>query len=80
MGEKKLRHSERPAMVSKKQPGPVDASHDKLLKFDELIRLLNLPRSTLRYYIAIDLIPSVKIGRHRRFIYEDVMKAVRKLS
>lgn len=52
---------------------------DKLLKFDDIRMLLNIPKSTLRYYIAIELIPSVKIGRHRRFIYEDVMKAVRKL-
>lgn len=52
---------------------------DKLLKFDDIRTLLNIPTSTLRYYIAIDLIPSVKIGRHRRFVYDDVMRAVRKL-
>lgn len=52
---------------------------DKLLTFDELNEVLNLPKSTLRYYIAIELIPSLKIGRHRRFVYADVMRAIRKL-
>lgn len=42
--------------------------------------LKGIPLSTLKLWIATNKIPSVKLGRHRRFIPADVQRAVKKLS
>ena len=44
----------------------------------DLIEYLKVPRSTVYHYIAIGRLPYVQVGRHKRFIPEDVEKAVKK--
>ena len=51
----------------------------ELWNFDELKAYLKVPRSTIYYYIAIGKIPFVQIGRHKRFVPDDVERAVKKL-
>jgi excisionase family DNA binding protein len=46
----------------------------------DVVNYLRLPVSTVKLYIATNKIPSIKIGRHRRFIPADVERALKKLS
>lgn len=52
---------------------------EQLWTFEELKNYLKMPRSTLMFHIAQGTIPSVRLGRHRRFIPGEVLKALRKL-
>lgn len=52
---------------------------EHLWDFKELQAFLKMPRTTLMFHIAKGTIPSVKLGRHRRFIPDEVLKALRKL-
>lgn len=45
----------------------------------DLINYLKLPRSTVYLLVAEGKIPVVKLGKHRRFIPEEVESAIRKL-
>jgi len=53
---------------------------DGLWDLDQLAGYLKMPKSTVRLHVAMGRIPSVKIGRHRRFIPSDVERAMKKLS
>lgn len=50
-----------------------------LWKIGQLIEYLGVPRSTVYEHIARGLIPFVQIGRHKRFVPDDVERAVKKL-
>lgn len=52
---------------------------ENLWTFSELQEYLQIPRSTIYQYISTGKIPSVMIGRHRRFIPAEIEKAVRSL-
>jgi len=69
MGAKKVRHA----------VYPVESSRDPLWTFHDLQAFLRMPKSTLMFHVAQGTIPSVKLGRHRRFIKDEVIKALRKL-
>ena len=56
-----------------------EKKHRELWTIDQVIAYLKVPRSTVYEYVAMEKIPSVKIGRHRRFIPDEVEKAIRKL-
>jgi excisionase family DNA binding protein len=49
---------------------------DELLTADQLASLLQLPRSTIEDCARRGLLPSLKLGRHRRFIRADVLDAL----
>ena len=49
---------------------------DELLTTDEVAELLNIPRSTVSDYARRGVLPSVKLGRHRRFVRSDVDDAI----
>jgi excisionase family DNA binding protein len=51
----------------------------ELWDMKQLLEYLKIPRSTAFMYISTGKIPSVKIGRHRRFIPEEVERALRKM-
>lgn len=40
----------------------------------ELARLVNVPVNTIYYWISKDEIPYIKMGKHIRFSYEEVME------
>lgn len=52
---------------------------DELLTTEQLAGLLQLPRSTIEDYARRGLLPSLKLGRHRRFIRSDVLDALDEL-
>ena len=61
--------------------GHRDASRlDELLTAEQLAALLRVRKSTVEDYARRGLLPSLKLGRHRRFIRSDVIDAIDKLS
>jgi excisionase family DNA binding protein len=52
---------------------------DELLTADEVAELLNIPRSTVSEYARRGVLPSIKLGRHRRFVRSDVSAAIERL-
>lgn len=53
---------------------------DELLTAEQLAALLRVRNSTVEDYARRGLLPSLKLGRHRRFIRSDVIEAIDKLS
>ncbi len=49
---------------------------DELLTSDQLARLLCVSKSTVEDYARRGLLPSLKLGRHRRFVRSDVLHAI----
>lgn len=52
---------------------------DELLTADEVAELLHIPRSTAAAYARRGVLPSIKLGRHRRFVRSDVAAAIERL-
>jgi excisionase family DNA binding protein len=52
------------------------ADVDGLLTVRQVAELLQLPVSTVADYARRGLIPSIKLGRHRRYLRDDVLAAV----
>ena len=49
---------------------------DELMTAQQLADLLKMRRSTIEDYARRGLLPSFKLGRHRRFIRSDVLSAL----
>jgi excisionase family DNA binding protein len=52
------------------------ADVDELLTVRQVAELLPLPASTVADYARRGLIPSIKLGRHRRYLRDDVLDVV----
>ena len=52
---------------------------DELLTADELAALLLVRKSTVEDYARRGLLPSLKLGRHRRFVRSDVIQTIDEL-
>jgi excisionase family DNA binding protein len=52
---------------------------DEQLTADEVAELLHIPRSTVRDYARRGVLPSIKLGRHVRFVRADVAEAIEQL-
>lgn len=52
---------------------------DELLTSEEVAELLRIPRSTVSEYARRGVLPSIKLGRHRRFVRSDVADAIERL-
>jgi excisionase family DNA binding protein len=52
---------------------------DELMTSQQLADLLKMRRSTIEDYARRGLLPSFKLGRHRRFIRSDVLEALDRL-
>lgn len=66
------------AWLSTESRPPHDAL-DQIMKVDEVSSLLSLPRSTVSDYARREILPSFKLGRHRRFLRSDVLAKVEQL-
>lgn len=53
---------------------------ERLWHIDDVHEYTGIPVSTLKLYIATDRIPSIKIGRHRRFDGDEIKKWIRRKS
>ena len=49
---------------------------DELLTADDVAELLHVPRSTVSDYARRGVLPSIKLGRHVRFVRSDVADAI----
>ena len=47
---------------------------EKLLNATEVAQLLNIPLSTVYFYAARRVLPSLKFGRQRRFKQQEVLQ------
>lgn len=55
-------------------------SNQPLMTIEDLGKFLQIPISTLRLYTATGEIPSIKIGRHRRYRTEEVERWLKRKS
>lgn len=53
---------------------PYIGGDEPLLKTEEVARLLNLSKSTVNNFAAAGIIPSITIGKSRRFHADDIRK------
>jgi excisionase family DNA binding protein len=58
------------------EPGLAPSKLDELLTAHEVAELLRVPRSTVSDYARRGVLPSIKLGRHRRFVRSDVANAI----
>jgi excisionase family DNA binding protein len=60
--------------VSQHAPKPAVSELPKLLTAADIAELLgNLPTSTVHAWARSGYLPSIKLGRHRRFVRDDVL-------
>lgn len=52
---------------------------DEILTAQQLAGLLAMPASTIEDYARRGVLPSLKLGRHRRFVRSDVLAAIEDL-
>lgn len=52
---------------------------DELLTSEEVAERLHIPLSTVSEYARRGVLPSIKLGRHRRFVRSDVADAIERL-
>ena len=57
---------------------PAD-SLDELMTAEQLAELLLVRKSTVEDYARRGVLPSLKLGRHRRFVRSDVLRAIDEL-
>jgi len=55
------------------------AAVDELMTAEQVAALLHMRPSTVGDYARRGLIPSIKLGRHRRFVRTDVARAIDRL-
>ena len=51
----------------------------ELMTADQVAQLLQMKRTTIEDYARRGLLPSIKLGRHRRFVRSDVEAALERL-
>jgi excisionase family DNA binding protein len=56
-----------------------DSLLTELMTADQVAELLQMRRSTVEDYARRGLLPSIKLGRHRRFVRSDVEAALERL-
>jgi excisionase family DNA binding protein len=57
-------------------PGPTPSLLDELMTAEQMAGTLQMRVSTVEDYARRGLLPSVKVGRHRRFIRSQVERAI----
>jgi excisionase family DNA binding protein len=70
-----------PPMLGTEDPEQVGSPSllDELMTSDQVAAALLVRRSTVEDYARRGVIPSIKLGRHRRFIRADVTAAIERL-
>lgn len=51
----------------------------EILTSEQVAQLLGMRRSTVEDYARRGVLPSIKLGRHRRYLRSDVLKAILRL-
>lgn len=60
--------------------GELPAALDELMTADQVAALLLLPASTVKDYARRGVLPSIKLGKHRRFVRSQVERAIEGLA
>lgn len=67
--------------MTRRTDGYGDGSRlEELLTAQQVAGLLRMRKSTVEDYARRGLLPSLKLGRHRRFIRSDVIRTIDELS
>lgn len=66
-------------MENKGDPVDTDPDHPQLMTARQVAVLLLMRESTVQDYARRGVLPSIKLGRHRRFLRSDVLAAVEQL-
>jgi excisionase family DNA binding protein len=61
------------------QTPPAQLTLDELMTCSDVAELLLMRESTVAEYARRGLLPSFKVGRHRRFVRRDVVGAIERL-
>ena len=56
-----------------------DSLQSELMTSAQVAELLHMKRTTIEDYARRGLLPSIKLGRHRRFVRSDVEAALERL-
>jgi excisionase family DNA binding protein len=59
---------------------PLPAALDELMTAEQVAALLLLPTSTVKDYARRGVLPSLKLGKHRRFVRSQVQSAIEALA
>ncbi len=69
-----------PDVRGRSEPEPTRATLDELMTADQVAALLLLPVSTVKDYARRGVLPSIKLGKHRRFVRSAVQAALDDLA
>ncbi len=73
-------HLHPPEVRSQREPDSVPATLDELMTAEQVAALLMLPISTVKDYARRGVLPSIKLGKHRRFVRSAVQAALDDLA
>jgi excisionase family DNA binding protein len=59
---------------------PLATALDELMTAEQVAALLLLPASTVKDYARRGVLPSLKLGKHRRFVRSQVQSAIEDLA
>ncbi len=65
---------------TRSRPEPRGATLDELMTADQVAALLLLPPLTVKDYARRGVLPSIKLGKHRRFVRSAVQAALDDLA
>jgi excisionase family DNA binding protein len=60
--------------------GELPTALDELMTAEQVAALLLLPASTVKDYARRGVLPSIKLGKHRRFVRSQVERAIEGLA
>lgn len=71
MGEQETRKVKRPTRISSEKM-------ERLWLIEDVKEFTGIAISTLKLYVALNKIPSLKIGKHRRFDPDEIRKWIKR--
>lgn len=74
------RHPARPPITSDEAAGEPPDLLGEILTSEQVAQLLAMRRSTVEDYARRGVLPSIKLGRHRRYVRSDVVDAIHQLQ
>lgn len=69
-----------PKVRGQDEPDAARATLDELMTAEQVAALLMLPVSTVKDYARRGVLPSIKLGKHRRFVRSTVQAALDDLA
>jgi excisionase family DNA binding protein len=73
-------HLHPPEIRTRSEPASAGTTLDELMTAEQVATLLLLPVSTIKDYARREVLPSIKLGKHRRFVRSAVRTALDDLA